>query len=264
MFLENGLNFLEIAGRWGDQAAGTHHRFGDKGGNRLRTFANDHVVEFLCQSGRELVLALAIQTLAPEMRRTGVQEPVERHVKTLMGVFDARQARRGQRDTVIGLVAPDDLLLFGSAQRIVVVPDDLDLGVIGFRAGIGEEHLAHIARRNGDQLFSQIDGHFVGAMGEALNIGELEHLVVGDLGEAFLAESQRGAPQPGHALDDLIALIIIDINALALIDDERAVLLMRLQIGEGVEVVLDIPGCGRVRGESCAIGRSHGAHLVAE
>jgi len=81
-------------------------------------------------------------------------------------------------------------------------------------------------------------------VGEALNIGELEHLLIGAHGEAFCAEAERGAPQSGHALDDLVALIVIDIDALAFIDDQRAVLLMCLQIGEGVEVIFNIPCSG--------------------
>ena len=47
----------------------------------------------------------------------------------------------GNRDAVIALQPRDDLLLLRPAERIVIVPDELDLRVVGVRARGAEEHL---------------------------------------------------------------------------------------------------------------------------
>jgi len=55
----------------------------------------------------------------------------------------AGHAGGGDGDAVIALHAADDLLLLRPPAGIVVVPDQLDGGVDGFGAGVGEKHLRH-------------------------------------------------------------------------------------------------------------------------
>ena len=95
MLLENGLYLLEIGSGRRYQPAGAHHRLGNEGGDRVRTLADDQVVELLGQPAREILLALAVLSLAPVVRGRDVEEPFERHVEALLGVVDAGQARGG-------------------------------------------------------------------------------------------------------------------------------------------------------------------------
>ena len=163
---------------------------------------------------------------------------------------------------MIRLVAADDLLLLGLAAGVIVVPDDLHLGVVGLGAGVGEEHLAHLDRGHLDQLLGKVDSDLVRPVGEALDVGQAQHLLVGDLGEALLAEAERGAPEAGHALDVFLPLVVIDIDALALVHNEGAVLLVHLGVGERVQVVCNVARGGRIGCKLGAVGRCHDARLI--
>jgi hypothetical protein len=74
----------------------------------------------------------------------------------------------GQGDAVIGAAPRDDLLLFGSAENVVVVPDQFDLGVVGFRTRVGEKHLRHRDRRPVDQELGQQGGRLDRLVGEVV------------------------------------------------------------------------------------------------
>ena len=49
----------------------------------------------------------------------------------------------------------------------------------------------------------------------------LAHLLGGDIGELVLAPAERGAPQPRHRLDVILALLVIDAHALPVVEDHR-------------------------------------------
>ncbi|MEJ1967180.1 MAG: hypothetical protein WDN03_00875 [Rhizomicrobium sp.] len=134
---------------------------------------------------------------------------------------------------MIGLDAREDLFLLGLAARIGGVPGELDLGVVGLRAGIGEEHLADRERRDLLQLLGQRDGGLVALAAEQMAEGELAHLLRRDLGQLVLAPAQRGAPQPRHRLDIVLAVLVVDVAALAAVDHHRAGLAEFHQVGVG-------------------------------
>ena len=141
------------------------------------------------------------------------------------------------------------------AQGVVEVPDHLDGGVVGLGAGVGEEHLAHGHRRAGDQHLREVDHRLVRFGGERVVERQLAHLGGGGLHQAFVVEAKRGAPQAGDALDIFLAGLVPNAHALAAGDHHRADLLVRLQIGVGVQHVGDVAGGGGVRAERR--GRCH-------
>ena len=53
------------------------------------------------------------------------------------------QARGRHGDPVVGAHTAYDFFLFRSLYGVVIVPHHLDRGVVGFRAGVREEHLRH-------------------------------------------------------------------------------------------------------------------------
>ena len=158
-------------------------------------------------------------------------------------------------DAVIALQPADDLLLLRPAERVVEVPDHLDGGVVRLGAGVGEEHLAHRHRRALDQHLREVDHRLVRFGGERVVERQLAHLVGGGLHQAFVVEAERGAPQAGDAFDVFLAGVVPHAHALAARDHHRADLLVRLQVGVGMQHVGDVARGGGIGAERR--GRGH-------
>ncbi len=102
---------------------------------------------------------------------------------------------------VIALHPRNDLLLARPADGVVVVPDQLDRGVVRLGTGVVEEHLRHRHRHQPDQLLCQHDRGGMRALPERGSIGQLQHLPIRCLCQALFAEAQADAPQAAHGVD---------------------------------------------------------------
>ena len=180
------------------------------------------------------------------VRGFGVQDAVHRQIEK--GVIDRQtgQACAGQRDPVIALLAADDLLLLGPADRIIVIADQLDLRVVGVRAGAAEQDLAGVQRRQFLQFLRQIDRRFMAASAEHVGVGDRFHLLARRLGQLLHAMPQRRAPEAGQPLDIFLALIVLYEHALALRHDQRTVGVQGLEIGGRVQDRGDVPRLDRI------------------
>ena len=154
------------------------------------------------------------------------------------------------RHAVIGLHAADDLLRPWFSARIVGIPEQLDLRVVRFRTGIGEEHFPDRKRRHVFELLRQRDGRLMAAAGEEMAEGELAHLLRRRLDQRLLAPAERRAPEPGHCLDVILAALVIDAHALAPLEHERACFAQLHEVGVGVQNALDVARLGIVK-EAC-------------
>src|SRR6185312_4463750 len=132
------------------------------------------------------------------------------------------------------------------AARIVVVPHHLDGGVVRLRARVVEEHFGHLDRHQRDEALRQLGGDVVRFVIEDMVVGQPLQLPSRRIGQPLLAEPQRGAPQPGQPLDIFLAVLVIDMDALALGDDERTLALVPLEMRIGMKVVGDIAAGGRI------------------
>src|SRR5215471_8134256 len=74
-----------------------------------------------------------------------------------------------------------------------------------------------------------------------LVVSEAAHLLVSDLREALDAESERGRPEPCGALEILVAFIVIDVDAVCLLDDGRASLQVIFQVGLRMHKAGNVP-----------------------
>src|SRR6185437_7207721 len=92
---------------------------------------------------------------------------------------------------------------------------------------------------------------------EDVVVGELPELTSRRFDQPLFAETEGGAPQPGHRLDILLAVFVEDMDALAAGDDERALALMLQQVGIGMKMMGDVAAHGR-------IGALHGGNLVVD
>ena len=233
---------LEIALRRHDHPARAHHRLGDEGGHRLRPLGFDEGVELGGQPRRHLALGLAGQAVAPVMRAGDVLDAVHRQVEVAVVVGQAGQRGGDDGHAVIGLAAADDLLLFGPPARVVVIPRQLDLGLIGLRAAGLIEHLAHRNRRQFLDLLGQFDRRLMAAAAEQVVIGQTAQLFARRLDQFCVAKAKPCAPQARHAFDIALALIVEHIDALPALHDVRADFAVRDGVGVGVQQRLDIAG----------------------
>ena len=74
-----------------------------------------------------------------------------------MIVHQAGEAGAGHGYAVVALGAADDLLFARTSERIVVIPDQLDYRVVGFRPRVHKKHFRHRNRRDAQELFGQFD-----------------------------------------------------------------------------------------------------------
>ena len=244
VFVQHLGDGLEIALRRQHGAARAHHRFHEHGGDGVRAFALDGDVELVGQALGILFFRLAIARAAIVMRLRHPHREIEGQIEALVKGVQPRQRGAGQGDAVIGLVAGDDLLAAFLPARIGRVPHQLDLAVIGFGAGIGEEHLAHRKGRHLFQLLRQGDGRLMALAAEDVGEGELAHLLHRGLHQFFLAPAQRRAPQPAHGFQIILAVGAIDEDALAALQHQGPGLAQHGEVGEGMQQARHVASLG--------------------
>ncbi len=77
---------------------------------------------------------------------------------------------------------------------------------------------------------------------EGVVIGQLVHLPHDGIGDLLAAIADIDAPEPGKTVQILLALAVPDVDALAALDDARAVGIQLLHVGEGMQMVGGIDG----------------------
>ena len=230
-----------------DRAAGAHHRLGEEGGDGVGPFRLDERLQRLGHARGKFLLGLARLVAAVVMREFGVLEMGERQAEARMHVGLAGEADGGAGVAVVGHLARDDLGALRLADRVPIVPGELDGGVVRLRARALEDDARHRHGRDLEQLLGQLDRRLVRAMAIEVVVAELAHLLVGDLGEPLGAEAERGAPQPRDGFDVVAAGIVEHAAALAARDDQRAFLLVLAQVGLHVHQAGDVARLDRVR-----------------
>ncbi len=239
---EHFLDPGEIPRRWHHGPARAHHRLGNEGGDGIRALAQDLFFQFGCEAGGEFLLALALMRKPVMVRAGGVQDIGDGQIEIGMVGRQSRQRGGGDGDAVIALEAGDDLLLLRASASVIIIPDQLDLAVIGLRARRGEEHLRDRHRRDLLQLLRELDRRIVAAPGKQVLEGQFEHLLIGCFGQFPIRIAERGAPQTGHALEIGLALGIVDPDTLAALQDEWSCVAKGRELGIGMDQGFDIAG----------------------
>jgi len=242
VFRQHRLNFFEIGGGRNQHAARAHHRLGDEGGDGVGVLALNHGVEIVRKAGGEVLLALAILGVAVVMRAIGMQGEGQGKVEIAVNGGQAGQAAGRDSDTMIGLVARNDALLLRLAARIVVIPDELDLGVVGFRAGARKQHLGDRGGCDLLELLGERDARLVALARELVLVGQAAHLIQRGADQFVLVEPQRGAPQSRQSLDIGLAEGVINIDSLAALKDQRPGLPHCIKVGVGMNERCDVAG----------------------
>ena len=233
---------LEVAGRRHEHAARALNRLGDERRDRLRAFGEDQLLEIVRQLLREVGVAHAGLGFPEPVRRRRVADHRQREIEVRVHAREAGEPAGHDRDTVVAAMARDDLLLLGPAEDVVVVPDDLDLGVVRVRARAAEEDLRHPRRRERDQPLGEERGRFRAHRGERVVVAELVGVLLQRVADLGPAVADVDAPEPGHPVDVALAVEIAQPRPVALDDDaRRARLLVLVELGERVE---DEPAVG--------------------
>ena len=227
-------HLLKVGFRRHDHAAGPHHWLGDKGGNRLRILAANELFEFVGQPPRELLFGLPRMREAVVVRTARVQNPRDRQVEIQLVVGQPGERSRRHRDAVIALEAADDLLLARPAERVVHVPDELDLAVVCLRTRGAEKYLRGRYRRDLLDPFGEFDRGIVALGAKEMAKGQLAHLRRRRLDQLFVAVTECSAPESRHALDVGLTFAVVDEHPLPTLDDQRTGFAHRREVGVGV------------------------------
>ena len=140
VFLQNRLDFGEVARGRDDHAACALHRLGNKGGHGIRPFAQDGVFEFFGQPVHKLRLGFTWQTEAVKVRAADAHDAGQRQVEVLVHGAQAGHGRRRRCDPVVAFVARDDFFLEWFAACVVVVPHQFERGVVGLGTRVRKQH----------------------------------------------------------------------------------------------------------------------------
>ena len=207
--------------------------------------SQDQLFEVGGEPRRERLLALARLRAAIIVRAIGVQDALDRKIEIVVREGKPGQTGGGNRHAVVGALSRNDLLLLRPAECVIDVPRQLDRRVVCLRAGVREQHLAHLRRGHADQPLGELGADRRDFPRKAVVERQFAHLPVGCVGEPPFGKAQRCAPQPGHALEITPALVIVDIDAFATRNDERTLLLHRAQVRRRVQVEGLIAARGR-------------------
>ena len=224
--------------RHGDADAG-HDRLDDHFGDAGGTFAEDCGLDRL-GAGDAAVRVLQAERAAVAGRRRDVDELARIRLELGLAVAHAAGGERRQRRAVIGVVAADGLEFELLGKFVLhILPRDLEAGLVGLGARVDEIGVVAAAHQRVD-LVAELRRRNV-HRGVRI-IGDLLHLLGGDLGELGAAVADVDAPQPRHRVEIFGAVVVDHRGALRAGDHEllllqRAVLHDRVQ--HRVEVLLD-------------------------
>src|SRR5690606_27102289 len=120
-----------------------------------------------------------------------------RQIPLLMHGGHAAETGAGDGGAVVTIDAADDGLLLRLALQVPVATHHAHHGVVGLRAGAGEEHVVHVRRSLLGDGAGQLHRRRVGALEEAVVVGQFEHLPVRGVGQLGAAVADVDAPEAG-------------------------------------------------------------------
>ena len=187
-----------------DHAAGADHRLADHGRDAVAVILQQ-AVERVCVPPRDVL---------DVRHEVAVARAVGR---------DALQAGAEGVDAVIAVLAGDDDLLLGAAERRPVAAGELGRGVDGVRAAAGgEEDSGAVHARELGHLIGELEQRRVGERAEGVEGGQLLELRADRVGDLIAPVADVHVPQRGGRIEIGLAVDVPDGRALALGDHDLA------------------------------------------
>ena len=139
--------------------------------------------------------------------------------------------------------AADDLLLLGSPQDIVVIPDQLDVGFIGIGAGQPEIDLGHALWRAIKDHLGQGDAGFGPVADIGMVIGQFAGLIGDGLGDLLTSIADVDTIETGKGIQQTDAIAVGDVASLCRLDDPLRDIAAREfgQMGRRMKEILAVP-----------------------
>ncbi len=222
---------LEVAGRGREAAARVLHRLQEDGGDGVRALEEDLLLDLVGGPAAERLRVVTEERRAVDV---GVRDLVGAGDQRLERGLEGRQAGDGQgalRRAVVGHSAGYDLVLGGLAGELEVLLGQLPRGLDGLTAAGGEEDLVQVARRVVRQPLGELHGLGVRVRPNGEE-GQFLGLLERGLGEFGAAVPGLDDEQAGQPVDVALALVVVDVGALAAHDRRHGGVLVRRHAGE--------------------------------
>ncbi len=147
----------------------------------------------------------------------------QQRAEELAVVDHAADGNAAEADAVIGALAPDQALARAGPAHVVIGDGDLQRRVGGLRAGIGEEHVVEIARRQRGQARGQLKGQ---GMAELEVRGEVEfgRLALDRRDDRGAAVAGVAAPKGRRRVENCAPLRRVVVHVLGARDQARPLL----------------------------------------
>ncbi len=201
--------------------------------------------------------------------RLGVEDAVERQVELVVEELQAGERAGDEAGAVVAAPAGDDLLLLGAAEDVVVIPDQLDVGLVGVGAAEAEVDLGHALGRALEDHVGQRDRGLGAVADVGVVVGELLRLRGDGVGDLRAAVADVDAVEAGEGVEEALAVAVLDVDAGAAGDDARGGLAAGVlgEVGRGVEEALAVPEGEGVVGQHGFVltrkrGRTSRAHSM--
>ena len=196
--------------------------------------SQDELLQVIGDARHEVGLALTFDSATVVVGVVCAQDAERCQRRIEMGQVGRQAGERARRDghPMVGPFAGDYLVFFRVADNVGVIAQQLDVGVIGIRAGIAEEHFRVLDRHHAGQFVRQVHAGLMGLAAEHMGEGQFAQLLADAVDQFAIAIAQAGAPQPRHSLQVLLALVVVHVNAFASLDNQ---LLGSHQVGGGVD-----------------------------
>jgi hypothetical protein len=131
---------------------------------------------------------------------------------------------------VVGVFPRDDDLSFGLIHEFPVTPDNADQSVDRLGPGPCIKRVIQLRLRRWR----------ICALEEAVVVRQLAHLLFGRVDQFVPAIACVDTPQPGHTIEDPVAVNVVYVNVVGARDDAALLFPEVLVIGKWVEVVTAI------------------------
>ncbi|CAJ2759669.1 Uncharacterised protein [Burkholderia pseudomallei] len=169
-----------------------------------------------------------------------------------MHVAHAAERRTRDRRAVVAVSARNDELLLRAVLRAPVLMRDAQHRVVALGAAVAIEEAVERGRRDLREQRGQLDDGRMGGLEEGVVERQLAQLAAAGLDQLVAAVADVHAPEPGHAVDDPVAVGIPQVDAFGLHDHAAARAIERAHVRERVEVVRGVEravfGARAVRG----------------
>ena len=223
-----------VVGRRHDDPARALDRLGDEGRHGVRALELDFPLQ---QVGADLAQLLWVLAVGVAVQPRSVDVVAAGQQRLVVAPEHRIAVDRGATEVgaVVALAQGNELGAIGLALQLPVLASQLQGAFDGVRAARAEGHAAHVFRL---QQVHQDPRQFLGA-GMADPVEQLEVLQLIELGGDgrlhFLAVvANVDVPQPGHAIHQLTALVVVHIAAIAAHDADRFALLHLVGVQHGM------------------------------